>query len=164
MATFVGPLEQDQSTSLGQHTISSYWSTLQTHDQQQWTHHSVCFNQWVNRWYSISLGTIFSSRNLHNGYRITNTCRIRDILLVLFLVLTCQISMPTFTIQFYVTYYCGSWCRGSTLLQMPWQGWTAYNRNSRESWLVYEMGTYMDRELTEATSTVKCSSYIQIIG
>ena len=35
-----------------------------------------------------------------------------------FLVLTCQISMLTFMIRFYVTYYCGWWCRGSTHLQM----------------------------------------------
>ena len=35
-----------------------------------------------------------------------------------FLVLTCQISMLTFTIRFYVTYYCGWWCRGSTHLQI----------------------------------------------
>ena len=78
------------TSSLGQHTISSYWSTLQAHDQQQWTHHSICFNWWVNRWYSISLDTIFSYRNLHNRYRIADTCRIRDILLLLFLVLTCH--------------------------------------------------------------------------
>ena len=72
------------ATSLGQHTISSYWSILQAHDQQQWTHHSVCFNLWVNTWYSISLDTIFPYRNLCNGYRNADTCRIRDILLLLF--------------------------------------------------------------------------------
>ena len=42
-----------------------------------------------------------------NGYRITHTSRIRDILLLLLLVLTCQISAPTFTIRFYMIYYCG---------------------------------------------------------
>ena len=99
MATFGGPLAQDPATSLGQHTTSSYWSTLQAHDQQQWTHHSICFNWWVNRWYSISLDTIFSYRNLCNGYRIANICRFRAILLLLFLVPTCWISMLIFSIR-----------------------------------------------------------------
>ena len=143
MATFRGPLEWDPATSLGQHTISFYWSTLCTgvflHGQQQQTHHSICFNQWVNRWYRISLDTIFSYLNLHNGYRITDTCRIRDILLLLFLVLTCLRSMLTFTIRFFTTYYCGWWCRGSTHLQIQWQGWTAGYKTSQESWPVYEM-------------------------
>ena len=61
----------------------------------------------VSRRYSFCLDTIFPYRLLHNGYRITYTCRIRDILLLHFLVPTCQISAPTFTISFYVIYYCG---------------------------------------------------------
>ena len=44
MATFGGPLEQDPLTSLDQHNIISYLSTLQANDQQQWMHHSICFN------------------------------------------------------------------------------------------------------------------------
>ena len=107
---------------------------------------------------------IFPCQNLCNGYRSADTCRIRDMLLLLFLVPTCQISLLTFTIRFFMTYYCGWWCRESTHLQMWWQSWTAYNKTLQESWPVYEMGTYMDRELTEATSTVKSSSYIWIIG
>ena len=56
---------------------------------------------------SFHLDTIFSYRHLCNSYRIAHTYRIRDILLLLFLVPTCQISMPTFTIRFYIIYYCG---------------------------------------------------------
>ena len=67
-------------------------------------------------------------------------------------------------IRFYTTYYCGWWCRGSTNLQRWQQGWTAYNKTSQESWPVYEMGTYMNGESTEATKTVKSSSCIRIIG
>ena len=40
MATSRGPLEWDPASPLGQHTISFYWSTLQTHNQQQQTYHS----------------------------------------------------------------------------------------------------------------------------
>ena len=90
------------------------------------------FNQWVNRWYSITLDTIFSYWNLCNSYMITDTPRIRDILLWLFLVKTCQISILTCAmIRFFTTYYCGWWCRGSTHLQM-WHvtGWTAYKKTS----------------------------------
>ena len=81
-----------------------------------------------------------------------------------FLVLTCQISALTFMIRFFMTYYCGWWCRGSIHLQMWWQDSTAYNETSWESWPVYKMGTYTDGESAEATSTVKSSSYIWIIG
>ena len=56
---------------------------------------------------TISIWTLFSHRHLHNNYRIAHTCGIRDILLLIFLVLTCQISAPTFTIWFYAIYYCG---------------------------------------------------------
>ena len=72
-------------------------------------------NWWVNKWYRIHLNTIFSYRDLHYNYRITDTCRTREILLLLFLVLTCHLNMPTFLIRFYVTYYCGWLCRGSTI-------------------------------------------------
>ena len=63
-----------------------------------------------------NLDTIFSHKDLRYGYRITNTSMTRDILL-LFLVLTSHLSMLTFLIRFYGTYYCGWWCRGSTHLQ-----------------------------------------------
>ena len=65
-----------------------------------------------------------------------------------FLVLTCQISALTFMIRFFMTYYCGWWCRGSTHLQMQWQGWTAYNnKTSWESWPVMKWEPIqMDRQ------------------
>ena len=113
---------------------------------------------------SIPLDTIFSYWNLCNGYRIIHTWKIRDILLLLYLVPTCQISLLTFTLRFYMTYYCGWWCRGSTHLQMQWQAWTAYDKASWKSWPVYEMGTYTDGDLTEATNSVKSSFCVQIIG
>ena len=94
---------------------------------------------------SFSLNTIFSCRSLCNSYRITHTSRIRDILLLLLLVPTCQISVPTFTIRFYMIYYSELLCRGSTHLQMWWQGWTAYSKTLWESWPAYGIGTYMDR-------------------
>ena len=38
------------------------------------------------------------------------------------------------------------------------KGWTAYYKTSQESWPAYGMGTYMDRDSTEATNTVESSS------
>ena len=62
---------------------------------------------------TISLWTLFSHTGIYiTGYRIADTWRIRDILLLLFLVPTCQISMPTLTIRFLMLYYCEWWCRG----------------------------------------------------
>ena len=49
-------------------------------------------------------------------------------------------------------------CRGSTHLQMQWQGWTGCHKTLWESWSACEMETYTDSESTEATSTVKSSS------
>ena len=65
------------------------------------------FHIWVIRWYRINLDAIFSHRSLCNSYRITYTSQIRDLLLLLLLMLTCQISMLTFTTKFYTIYYCG---------------------------------------------------------
>ena len=127
-------------------------------DQSPHLHHLLS-----QRWYSINLDTNFSHRSLCNGYRITYISWTGDILLLLLLVLTCQISTPTFTTRFYVIYYCGWWCRGSTLLHMWWQGQIAY-RTSWESWPAYGMRTYMDRESIEATDAVIRSSCMQIIG
>ena len=58
---------------------------------------------------TVSSWTLLShvGRSLCNGYRITHTSRIRYVLLLLLLVLTCQISTPTFTIRFHMIYYCG---------------------------------------------------------
>ena len=51
--------------------------------------------------------TFFSHRDLCYGYRIADPCRTREILLLLFLVLTCHLSMLTFLIRFFATYYSG---------------------------------------------------------
>ena len=116
------------------------------------------YSWWINRWYSIHLYTIFSHRDLCYGYRMANTSRFRDILLLLFLLLTCHASRLTCLIRFYMIYYCGWCCRGSNHLQKWWQGWTACYKTSWESLPALEMGTYMDGESTEATSTVESSS------
>ena len=47
--------------------------------------------------YIFNLDTVFAYRNICYGYRIAYTSRIGNILLLFILVLTCQISMPTFT-------------------------------------------------------------------
>ena len=119
------------------------------------THYSVQHSRWVSRWSSTHLHTIFSHRDLCYGYRITDTWRTRDILLLVFLVPTCHLSMPTFSVRFFATYYCGWWCRGSTHVQKWWHAWTACYKNLWESWPAYEMGPYMDGESTEATRTIK---------
>ena len=164
MATLEGPPEWDTASPFVQHTFSSNCPTLQTHDKWQWTYDPFYITCWVNRWYSINLDTIFSHRSLCNGYRITYTSQIGDLLLLLLLVLTCQISTLTFTIRFYMIYYCGWWCRGSTLLQDVMARPNSLQDLMQESWPAYAMGTYTDRELIEATDTVIRSSCMQIIG
>ena len=54
-----------------------------------------------------NLDTVFSHRSLCNSYRIAYISRIGDILLLFFLVLTCQISMLTFTTRYHTIYNCG---------------------------------------------------------
>ena len=110
------------------------------------------------------LDTIFSHRDLRYGYRIADARRTRGILLLFFLVPTCHLSTPTFPISFFMAYYCGWWCRGSTHLQKWQQGWAAYYKTSWELWPTNEMGTYTDGELTEATDTIESNSSIWIIG
>ena len=156
-------MEWDLATTLWQHPFCSSQSALQTHDQWHDTYHTFHFTWRVNRRCSINLDTIFSHRSLCNSYRIAYTSRIGDILLLFLSVLTFQISMPTFTTRYHAIYYCGCWCRGSTHLQMQWQGQTA-QKTSQESWPVYGSSTYMDKELTEAADTVISSPYMQIIG
>ena len=39
----------------------------------------------------------------------------------------------------------------TSIYKMQWPGWRAYSKTSKESWPVYGMGTYMDRESTETT-------------
>ena len=57
---------------------------------------------------AVSIWTLFShTRSLCNGYRITYTSRIADILLSFLLVPTCKISTPTFTTRSHIIYYCG---------------------------------------------------------
>ena len=137
------------------HTLSSNYPTLQTHDHWHQTYDPFHITYWVNSWYRITLDTMFSHRRLCNCYRITYTSWIRDLLLLLLLVSTCQVSPLTFTTRFYMIYYCAWWCRGSTQ--------TAY-KTSWESWPAYGTRTYTDREPTEATNTVIRSSCLQIIG
>ena len=116
---------------------------------------------WVNKWYSISLDTIFSYSNLCNSCMgLLIPARIRDILLLLFLVLTSQISMLTFTIRFYARH---------TIMDDDLEAAPIYRCDSMAEQpvirphenhdLCNEMKTYMDGESTEATSTVKSSSY-----
>ena len=163
MATLEAPLEWDPASPFVQHTISSNYSTLQTHELWWWNYHPLHITYWFNRWYNINLDTIFSHKSFCNGYRITHTSWIWDLLLLLLLVPTCHISTPTFTNRFYMIYYCGWWCRGSTLLQKWQQVQTAY-KTSQESWPVHGMRTYTDGESTEATDTVIRSSCMWIIG
>ena len=145
MATLGATLEQESATTLGQHTLSSSRTTLQPHGHRHSTHHTL-FTWRVNRRYRFNLDTVFTYRSLCNGYRITYTCRFGNILLLFLLALTCQISVPTFTTRYHAIYNCGWWCRGSTHLQMWWQGLTAY-KTSQESWPAYRVYTYTDREL-----------------
>ena len=90
--------------------------------------------------------TVFTYRSLCNGYRVAYTSRIGNILLLFLLVLTCQISMPTFTTRYHAIYNCGWWCRGNTHLQMWCQGFIVC-KTSWESWPAYRAYTYMDGEL-----------------
>ena len=160
MATPREPPEWDPPSTLSQHSFGSSQSTLQTYDQWHYTIHIT----WrVNRRHSINLDPVFSHRTLCNGYRITYTSRIGDILLLFLLVPTCQISALTFTTMYHAIYYCGWSCRGSTHLQMQWWGQTAH-KTLCKSWLAYGVSTYMDGELTEAAGTVISSSCMQIIG
>ena len=101
MVTSRGPLQGDPASPFGLHTIVPIYQLYKC---------MVIINRPITPFMltdesiddAASIHTLFS---IHYG--ITHTCRIRDILLVLFLVLTCQISMPTFTIRFYMTYNCG---------------------------------------------------------
>ena len=84
----------------------------------KWIYPSVWLTWQVSKGYSTHLDTIFSHMDLCYSYRIDDTCRgyLRDILLFLFLLLTCPCSALTILIRFFMTYYCGWWCRVSTNL------------------------------------------------
>ena len=99
-----------------------------------------------SRRYRFNQDTVFTYRNICNGYTITNKSRFGNILLLFLLVSTCQISMLTFTTRYHTIYHCGWWCRGSTNLQMWLQDLTAY-KTLWESWPVYRVYTYTDGEL-----------------
>ena len=146
---------------LGQNTLSSSGTTLQLHGQRHLTYYT--FHWRVNRRYRFNLDTVLSYRSLCNSCRIAYTSRIRDLLLLFLLVLTCQISILTFTTRCYAIYNCGCWCRGSLHLQMWWQGLTAYN-TLWESRPAYRAYTYRDRELMYAADAVISSSCTRIIG
>ena len=144
MATIGEAPEWESATTLGLDTLSSSRMTLQPHGQG---HSKYCtfFTCTVNRRYRFNLDTVFTYRSLCNGYRIAYTSRFGNILLLFLLVLTCQISVPTCTTRCHAIYNCGWWCRGSTHLQMWWQGLTAC-MSSQESWPAYRAYTHMDRE------------------
>ena len=128
--------EWESATTLDQHTLSSSGTTLQPHGQRHSTNYTFHLTWRVIRRYRFHLDTVFSYMSLCNGYRITYTSSIGNILLLFLLVLTCQISTLTFTTRYYTIYNCGWWCRGSTHLQMWWQGLTAY-KTLWESWPAY---------------------------
>ena len=50
---------------------------------------------------------ILTYMSLCNGYRIAYTSRFGNILLLFLLVLTCQISAPTFNTRYHAIYFCG---------------------------------------------------------
>ena len=54
-----------------------------------------------------SIWTVFTYRSLCYSYRITDTSRFGNILLLFLLVLTCQISMLTFNTRYHTIYFCG---------------------------------------------------------
>ena len=136
----------EPASTLSQHSLNSIGSTLQTHGKWHSTYHTLYITWRVNRGYSINLDTVFSYRSLQNSYRIAYTSRIRDLLLLFLMVSTCLISVPTFTTRYHTIYNCGWWCRGSTHLQMQWQGSTTC-KISQESWPTYGVSTYTDRKL-----------------
>ena len=148
--------------TLGQHTLSSSRTPLQQHGYRHSTHYTF-FTWRVNCRYRFNMDTVFTYRSLCNGHRINYTSSFGNILLLFLLVLTCQISMPAFTARYHAIYNCGWWCRGSTHLQMPWQGLTAC-KTSWESWLAHRAYTYTDRESVWATDAVISSSCTRIIG
>ena len=144
MAALGNAPEWESTTTFGQHTLSSSRTTLQPHGHRYSTHYTS-FTWRVNRIYRFNLDTVFTYRSLCNAYRITFTSRFGNILLLFLLVSTCQISAPTFTARYHTIHNCGWWCRGSTHLQMWWQGLTAC-KTSQESWPAYRAYTYMDEE------------------
>ena len=162
MATPREPPEWDLTSTLGKHSFSPSQSALQTYDQWHYTYQNFHITWKVNRRHSINLDAVFSHRSLCNSYWITYTSRIGDILLLVLLVPTCQISAPTFTTRYYAIYYCGWWCRGSTHLQMQWQGKTAH-KTLWDSWPAYGVSTYTDGQSTKAAVVIS-SSCIWIIG
>ena len=116
-------LEWESAIAFGQYTLSSCCTTLPSHGQRIWTYHTL-FTWKLNRRYKFNMDTVLTYRSLCYGYRITDTSRFGNILLLFLLVSTCQISTPTFNTRYHAIYFCGWWCRGSTHLQMQLQGLT----------------------------------------
>ena len=145
MATLREVLEWESATAFGQYTLSSSWTNLQPHDQGISTYDTF-FTLRLNRRYRFNLDTVFTYRSLSNGYRVSDTSRFGNILLLFLLVSTCQISMLTFTTRYHAIYHCGCWCRGSTHLQMGCQDFTAY-KTLQQAWPAYRAYTFMDGEL-----------------
>ena len=103
-------LEKHQNESQLQH-LASIPSVpvgqLYSHMATGIQHINTFFTWGVNRRYSFNLDTVLTYRSLCNGYRITYTSRIGNILLLFLLVSTCQISVLTFTTKYYAKYNCG---------------------------------------------------------
>ena len=74
MATFGEAPEWESATILGQHTLSSSRTTLQTQGHRRSTYYTF-FTWRVNRRYRFNLDTVFTYRSLCNGYRIAYTSR-----------------------------------------------------------------------------------------
>ena len=140
-------LEQHQNESQLQH-----WASIPSVPVGQLYHHMATDIQHIipcshegSRRYSFNLDTVFTHRSLCNCYRITYTSRFQNILLPFLLMSTCQISVPTFTTRYHAIYNCGWWCRGSSHLQIWWQGLATY-KTLWESWPACRVYTYRDRE------------------
>ena len=136
MATLGEALEWESAPAFGQYTLFSSRTSLQPHGPGCPTHHTF-FTWRGNRRHRFNLDTVFTYRSLCNSYRITYTSRFGNILPLFLLMSTCQISVLTFTTRYHAIYSCGWWCRGSTHLQIWWQGLTAC-KTLWESWPAYE--------------------------
>ena len=163
MATFGEASEWESATTLGQHTHSSSGTTLQTHGQRHSPYYTFHFTWRVNRRYRFNVDTVS-----HTGVYVMAIGSLIPAGLGIFCCyfFWCrpfQISVLIFTTRYYAIYNCGWWCRGSTHLQIQWQGFTA-DKTSWESWPVYRVYTYMDGESMQAADTVISSSCKRIIG
>ena len=103
-------LDKHQNDSQLQHLASipsvPVGQLYKQHGQGHSTHYTF-FTQRINRRYRFNLDAVFTYRSICNSYRVTYTSRFGNILLLFLFVLTCQISMATFTAQYHAIYNCG---------------------------------------------------------